>query len=77
MGGSICSPSAAFTETANTVVGSSGATRTLWTSAAITGTTRNQTGVTAGLEFSIAPAAVAALPAGTYNGTLNLRAYAQ
>lgn len=79
MTGATCSTTAAaFTDVANTAVGSTaGASRTLWTSAAITGTTRNQTGVTAGLQFSIAPTRVSALPAGTYTGTLNLRAYAQ
>lgn len=77
-GASCSSVAAAFTDGADAAVGSTvGATRVLWSSPAITGTTRNQTGVLASLRFEINSAAVAALPAGTYTGTLNLRAYAQ
>jgi hypothetical protein len=50
---------------------------TLWSSPAITGALRNQTGVAIGLNFQLDPTVVAALPAGVYNGTLYLRAYAQ
>ncbi len=75
--GSTCSATpAAFTGT-DAAVGVAGASRVLWTSPAITGTTRNQSGVAVGLSFSVAAARVATLPAGTYTGTLNLRAYAQ
>ena len=53
------------------------ASRTLWSSPAITGALRNQTGVAVGLNFQLDPTVVAALPAGVYQGTLYLRAYAQ
>lgn len=77
--GSTCSATpVAFDQAADAAVGSTdGASRVLWSSPAITGTTRNQSGIYAGLTFQIRSTAVAALPAGTYNGTLNLRAYAQ
>lgn len=75
--GATCSATpGAFTGT-DATLGVAGASRVLWTSPAITGTTRNQTAVAVGLSFSVAAARVASLPAGTYTGTLNLRAYAQ
>lgn len=77
MTGATCSATpGAFTET-NLVLGVPTATRVLWSSPAITGATRNQNGVAVGLSFSVASTRVATLPAGTYTGTLNLRAYAQ
>lgn len=78
LAGGTCAASGAFSGAAVAAVGSTAsASKLLWTSPAITGTTRNQTGVAIGLSFAVDAARVATLPAGTYTGTLNLRAYAQ
>lgn len=77
LAGGTCPALGAFTEAGVTAVGSTAsATRTLWTSPAITGTNRVRTGITVGLTFAVDNARVLTLPAGTYTGVLNLRAFA-
>lgn len=75
--GGTCAASAAFTETSTLPGAVAGATRVLWTSPSISGTNRVQSAVDIGLKFAVAPTRVTTLPAGTYTGTLNLRAFAQ
>lgn len=77
LGGGTCSATLAGFTGADGVVAGGGASLTLWSSPAINGVLRNQTGVTVDLNFQLDPTVVAGLPAGVYQGTLNLRAYAQ
>lgn len=77
LAGGTCSATLAGFTGSDAVVAGGGASLTLWSSPAITGVLRNQTGVAVGLNFQLDPAVVAGLPAGVYQGTLNLRAYAQ
>lgn len=77
LAGGTCSAALAGFTGSDAVVAGGGASLTLWSSPAITGVLRNQTGVAVGLNFQLDPTVVAALPAGVYQGTLYLRAYAQ
>lgn len=75
--GDTCPTTLAGFTGSDAIVAGGGASRTLWSSPSITGALRNQTGVAVGLNFQLDPTVVAALPAGVYQGTLYLRAYAQ
>lgn len=72
-----CSSAAEAFTSPNAALGLAGGSRILWASPVINGTNRIVSGATVGLNFIVTPTAIAALPAGTYSGVLNLRAYAQ